>query len=114
MTQFERLQAYRLTLKERGITLYRLSQILRIGYDRVYHYFNARFSKISKRDRKLIRRWLIEERIMIVKARKPPLCRGCGIEYPTRKSHPQLTQSSDAAQSKTVAPNSQEILNENP
>ena len=54
----------------------------------VSHFLHGRTSKAGKDNCRRIRAALIELGVLKRRARKPPVCRNCGIVYPTRKDAP--------------------------
>jgi hypothetical protein len=59
-----------------------------IGRRAVSDYFLGRRNKAGKDNCRRIRAALIELGIAKPRRRKPPVCRNCGIIYPTRKGAP--------------------------
>ncbi len=61
---------------------------LQIPYESVSAFIHKRYNKISKKNRKLIRNFFIQQGFLPIPKRNPPKCRNCGTPYPTRKKVP--------------------------
>jgi hypothetical protein len=84
-----------------------IAKALLISFQDVSHFIHRRYHKIGRARRKLIRQYFIEQGwLPKPKPRKPPACRNCGLNYPTRKFREQSTDSQTAAQSETIQRNS--------
>ena len=70
--------AFKRRLCELGFKQYSISKELRITNTTVSSFFACRFNKISKRNFRLIRHWLIEHNVIIVKPRPKHECPICG------------------------------------
>lgn len=70
-------------LKAARLPAYRLSKVLQIPRQTVYHFLAGRYSKAGKQNCRLIRAWLRKNNCAPI--RKPTFCRDCRAPYPTRK-----------------------------
>ena len=90
-TQLDK-SAYSTPLGERLISSrYSAGQVARtagVSKSAVSHFLHGRLKKSGRRINRRIRAALIELGILKPRLRKPPVCRNCGIIYPTRKDAP--------------------------
>jgi len=61
-------------LSELGFTQYEISLDLSLPRSILCHFFAGRLAKVGKKDRRLIRRWLIEHGVIITKIRPRHQC----------------------------------------
>jgi hypothetical protein len=71
-------------LSQRGYTLSMLAKESGVRIEDVSNYLRGRREKVGRSRRKLIRMHLVRLGLAKSAKRKPPKCRTCGTEYPTR------------------------------
>lgn len=65
-------------LRERRIKSYQIAKELGITPNAVTQHLNEHFHRVSKRNRRAIRNWLIDHGIIVVKLRPKHECPDCG------------------------------------
>jgi len=71
-------------LVEKGLTASMVAQSAGVSRADVSHYLHGRRGRVGKERRKNIYRYLQEAGIEKPRKKNPSVCRGCGMEYPTR------------------------------
>jgi hypothetical protein len=93
-------------IKDSNTSIRGIGRHLQIHHVYVLDFIHRRFHKIGRARRRLIRQYFIEQGwLPKPKPRKPPACRNCGLQYPTRKLQTQSKPSQKNAQSETVQKN---------
>jgi len=76
-------------LAQRGVTLSNLAQISEVSLADVSHYVHGRPEKIGRKRRQRIFEALCTLEILKKRVRKPPICKRCGVSFPTKGSVPE-------------------------
>lgn len=74
-------------LAMRGYSVSRVAREIGINHSHVSNFIRGRKKSVGKQKRRMIRMKLVEIGVLKARIRKPPVCRCCGAEYPTRHNH---------------------------
>jgi transcriptional regulator with XRE-family HTH domain len=73
-------------LAERGVSPSKLAEIANVSRADVSHYLHGKRHKIGFERRRRIIKALCEMSVLKPRVRKPPVCKQCGLAYPTRRN----------------------------
>jgi hypothetical protein len=95
-----------IALKEKlslsGLSITMVSKATNVHKAQVSLFVNGNFKRCLKTTRKILRTYFIEQGILPKpKPRKPPVCRRCGLEYPTRRVNATLPELQNQATQKS-------------
>jgi hypothetical protein len=73
-------------LAEKGVSVSKLAELSGTSRADVSHYIHGRRRKVGKQNGQRIFQTLCNLGIEKIRKKRPPACRRCGLQYPTRKS----------------------------
>ncbi len=74
-------------MHEDGFCIAEIARELSITKINIQHFLSGRFDKIGRATRRRIYQFFVDHGWLSRPNRKPPVCKRCGLQYPTRNHH---------------------------